>query len=401
MAVFRYSAVNSSGGKVRGKTEAYDENAAVDRLRRTGLTVIDIKRVEGGAGGTSMLHRLGFVRTADVVLFFRMFAALIGSHIPISEAMGILHEQFESRKFKWVLGEIKASIEGGDPLSTAMAAHPTVFDDLLTGMIRSAELGGMLDVVLERIAVMLENRAALKRKLIISMIYPGVVVVVSLGVVIFLVTFVIPKFSTLMGGRKLPANTQFLLDTSDFIVTHGLALGIGAGGLAALLVLCLTVPELRFWVDRYRMHIPVIGPVFRFGVVVQFAESLASLLKSGITLVDALRAGGDTVSNLAVRRHLVMVNDKVQAGEPLSAVLENDPFFPVMVRSMVKVGEHSGLMDEAFDTVARIFDKLLADKIARMSAMLEPALIIVLGGVVGYVAWGLVAGMLAMYTAGS
>ena len=202
-----------------------------------------------------------------------------------------------------------------------------------------------------------------------------------------------------MGGRKLPANTQFLLDVSDFFLSHWVGLSIGGGGVLALLVLALTLPELRYYVDRYRIYIPVVGPVFRYGVVVQFSESMASLLKSGITLAESLAAADDTIGNLAVKKHMDVVNDKVRAGEPLSTVLEGDPFFPVMVRSMVKVGEHSGLMDEAFETLARIFDKLLADKIARMSAMLEPALIIVLGGLVGYVAWGLVSGMLAMYTA--
>jgi type IV pilus assembly protein PilC len=403
MPIYRYSAVNANGERIKDSIEAPTAAAAVDRLRAKGLTVIEIVRKERGPdlSGRAPTARLGLVRTADLVLFFRMFAALINSNVPISEAIAILHDQTQGRKLKGVLSDIRSRIEGGTPLSQAMAAHPRVFDELLTGMIRAAELGGILDTILERIADFLESRTALKRKLITSMIYPAIVALAAVVVVIFMVSFVIPKFAILMGGRKLPANTQFLLDVSAFLNGNAVALSIAAGGVAAVITLLLVMPETRIWVDRYRIFIPVIGPVFRYGVVVQFAGTLASLLQSGITLVDALKAASETVGNMAVKRQMEEVNDKVSAGEPLSAALAEEHFFPPMVVGMVKVGEHSGLMDQAWNTVGRIFEKLLADKIARMSAMVEPVLILVLGGLVGYVAWGLVAGMLAMYAAAS
>jgi len=399
MPVYRYSAVNANGGRIKDNVDAPDESAAVNRLRQKGLTVIEIARKERSSGDRGLSARLGWVRMVDLVLFFRMFAALINSNIPISEAIAILHDQTHARKLKAVLADIRSRIEGGTPLSQAMAAHSRVFDELLTGMIRAAELGGILDTILERIADFLESRAALKRKIITSMIYPGIVALASVAVVGFMVTFVIPKFATLMGGRKLPANTQFLLDLSAFLNGNAVALSITAAGAGAVIILMLVIPETRIWVDRYRIFLPVLGPVFRYGVVVQFASTLASLLESGITLVDALKSAGETVSNMAMKKQMDWVNDRVQAGEPLSSALSGDRFFPPMVVGMVKVGEHSGLMDQAWDTVGRIFEKLLADKIARMSAMVEPALILVLGGLVGYVAWGLVAGMLAMYAA--
>jgi len=310
-----------------------------------------------------------------------------------------LHDQARAGRLKTILADVRSRIEGGTPLSQAMAVHPKVFDELLTGMIRAAELGGILDTILERIADFLESRAALKRRIISSMIYPAIVAIASVAVVIFMVTFVIPKFSVLMGGRKLPANTQLLLDVAAFINGNAVALAMAAGGAAAAAALALAIPETRVWVDRYRIFVPVIGPVFRYGVVVQFANTLAALLESGITLVDGLRAAAETVSNMAVRGQVNAVNDKVAAGEPLSAALVDNRFFPPMVVAMVKVGEHSGLMDRSWATVGRIYEKLLADKITRMSAMVEPALILVLGSLVGYVAWGLVAGMLAMYSA--
>jgi type IV pilus assembly protein PilC len=273
-----------------------------------------------------------------------------------------------------------------------------VFSETITNMIRAGELGGILDTVLVRISDYQESRAALRSKMIMSMIYPSVVVVVAVVVVVFLVTFVIPKFAGLLGGRTLPANTQFLLDLAAVLTHNAVPIVLAFFGGVASLVLLVALPETRVHVDRYKIYIPVIGPVFRYGVIVQFSKTFAALLESGITLVEALRATSATVGNLAVRGMIEKMNDKVLAGEPLSTAFEGNRFFTPMVGAMVKIGEHSGLMDQAMTTVGELHERVLADKIARMSALIEPVLIIVLGGIVGYVAWGLIAGMLAMYS---
>lgn len=397
MPHYRYVAVNADGARTKNSIEAADESAAAARLRQQGITVIQIDEKPAGAGGTSWALPLGGVRKADLVLFFRMFSALVNSNVPISEAIGILHDQAGGRALKSVLKDVRQGIEGGLPLSQAMAAHPKVFDNLLTGMIRAAEMGGILDSILERIATFLEGQALLKRKLITSMIYPAVVTLVAIGTVIFLVTFVIPKFAALLGSGQMPPNTQLLLDVSAFVTTHAVMLmGFGLGSVV-LAVVSLKLPETRLLVHRYRVFFPVLGPVFRFSVVVQFATTLAALLKSGITVVDGLKAANETVRDLDVRRRIDLLNDKVAAGEPLSLAMAQDTFFPPMVLAMVQVGEYSGLMDDAWETIGTIFEKLLSDRIARMSAMMEPLLMLVLGGIVGYVAWGLIAGMMAMY----
>lgn len=402
MTTFVCTALNAEGRRVREIVTAPDREAAAARLRDAGLTLLEIREdVTGRTGisaGGGLLACLGVVRTRDMVLFFRMFSSLIESNVTISEAMEILHEQAENRKLKIVIGEVKARIEGGTPLSDAMAAHPKVFSETITNMIRAGELGGILDTVLVRISDYLESRAALRSKMIMSMIYPSVVVVVAVVVVIFLVTFVIPRFAGLLGGRKLPANTQFLLDLAAFLTKNAVPIVLSFMGGVAALVLLLALPEARVHVDRNKIHIPIIGPVFRYGVIVQFSKTFAALLESGITLVEALRATSATVSNLAVRGMIEKMNDKVLAGEPLSTAFEGNRFFTPMVGAMVKIGEHSGLMDQAMITVGELHERILADKIARMSAMIEPVLIIVLGGIVGYVAWGLISGMLALYT---
>lgn len=401
MAFFTYRAVSATGAMVKDVVEAQDETSAVNRLRQTGVTVIDIALKKEGGFANNIPLLGGWVGTGEIVLFFRMFAALINSNIPISEAIFILHDQTEGRKLKSVLADIRQSIEGGTPLSQSMEAHPRVFNTLIIGMIRAAELGGILDSVLERIADYLEKRAILKRKMITSMIYPGVVAIASIVVVVFMVTFVIPKFVMLLGGKKLPANTQFLMDLSAFFNNHAMGIVVSSVLFVVGVVILHILPDTRLYIDRYKIYLPVMGPVFRYGVVVEFANTMASLLKSGITLVDAMKAGEETIGNLELKTRMAVMNEKVQAGVPLSEVLAVERFFPAMVTGMVKVGEHSGLMDQAWDTVSGIFEKILTNKIERMSAMVEPVLILTLGGIVGYVAWGLVAGMLSMYSAGS
>jgi type IV pilus assembly protein PilC len=400
MPLFSYQAINNRGNSIRDRIEAADAASAVEQIRRGGLTVTELTEEDTASGNSGdLLTQLTPLRAKDIALFFRMFAALVKSNIPISEGVAILHGQSENRKLKKVLDDIRVRIEGGMPLSEAMEPHARVFGEMVVKMIRAGELGGMLDLILERIADFLEERSALRSRMITSMIYPAVVVLATMGVVIFLVTYVIPKFAILLGGRKLPANTQFLIDLATIFKKHGSMLAIGFVAVVAGIFLLMMLPEVRLWFDRHKVKIPIIGSIIRYGVVVQFASTLSALLQSGITLVDALKATTDTLTNQSVKAGMEEVTERVTAGTPLSEAMADDRFFPPMVKALVSVGEYSGLMDESWQGVGEICGKILKDKIARMTAMIEPVLIMTLGSVVGYVAWGLIAGMLTMYAA--
>jgi len=404
MPLYTITAASRDGRTFTRTVNSQDESSAAEELRRAGHVIIDIFEVQGGESSGFKMNDFSFftaisrVSNKNLILFFRMLSSLISSDVTITEALVILHEQEENRKLKAIIGDIRENIEGGIPLSEAFERHPSVFSGLVVNMIRAGELGGILDVVLERISEYLESKAALKSKMIMSMIYPAVVLVVSVGVIIFLVAFVIPRFANLLGGRKLPANTQFLLDMAGFLTENALTIvAVAAGIIVALVILMMTETSRRF-IDRYKIYIPVIGPVVRYGVIVQFSRTFASLLESGISLVDALKSTGATISNLAVKEVIEMMTGKVLAGEPLSTVVGEDGFFTPMVKALTKIGEHSGLLDSSMTTIAELHERILEEKINRMSAMIEPALIISLGGIVGYVAWGLIAGMLAMYS---
>ena len=397
MPIFEYVAVDSSGGKIKNTITAPDEGAAARLLQDDGFIIQNIRELTGAAADLSRFSLFQRVSNKQVVLFFRMFSSLIHSNVSVSEAMGILVMQAESRTMKKALINIKSDIEGGVRLSDAFARYPRIFEPLVTNMIRAGELGGILDVVLDRISDFLEGRAALKRKMILSLIYPTVVLVVTLAVVGFFVGFVIPRFASLLQGRQLPANTQFLLDVSQFLQTNMLGIGIGFFILAGTIVLLMKTEITRLYIDRYKIYLPVIGPILRYGTIVQFSKTFASLLESGITLIDGLKSVSGTVANLEVKRLIEEMTEKVLGGQALSVALQGQFFFTPMFVAMIKIGEETGLMDMAMRSVEDLHEKILVDKIAKMTAMIEPALIIILGVIVGYVAWGLVAGMFALY----
>jgi type IV pilus assembly protein PilC len=398
MPIYRYSAIDRGGNMLSATMVAGDTSAAASSLIARGLSPVTI--VEDESGGTSfadLLRRIGVVRLREVVLFLRMMGALINSGITITESIAVLHEQMLNRKFKHILGEVKMQIEGGVALSDALARYPRIFPETAVNMIRAGEMGGILEGILENLVIYMEKRAALKKMLLRSLMYPAIVLVVAIGVVVFLVTFVIPRFTLLLQGSKLPWNTQFLLDLSAVLIGNGREIVMAVLGSLALLAILFMVRETRLYIDRYMIHVPVIGPILRLGIIVQFARTLGALLTSGITLVEALTATRDTIGNQAAKRAIDQALEKVVAGEQLSGVLGDSRMFTNLMMSMIRIGEQSGNMDKQVMLVAEIHEQQMEDRISWHSGMVEPALILGLGGVVGFVAWALVAGMLAMY----
>jgi type IV pilus assembly protein PilC len=396
MPNFRYTAIDVEGNKVKSTINAPDEGAAGRLLSGDGFIIQEIVELKGADAGKKGFSIGGGVGTKELILFFRMFSALINSNVTISDSMTILQMQAESKAMKNALISIKSDIESGMPLSDAFSRYPKIFTPLVTNMIKAGELGGILDVVLDRISDFIESSAALRGKMFLSMIYPTVVFIVTLIVVGFLVGFVIPRFAPLLKGRALPSNTQFLLDVSEVLQANIVGILVGVAILTLVIIILMTTQATRIYIDKWKIYVPVLGPVMRYGAIVQFAKTFASLLESGITLIDALKAVGDTVPNLEAKRLIAGMNGKVLAGETLSSALRGQKFFTPMVVAMIKIGEETGLMDQSMNTVGELHEKVLINKIAKMTAMIEPALIICLGGLVGYVAWGLVAGMLAM-----
>ncbi len=397
MPFYECRAMDPGGNMIRLRLEAESPGAAAAEARARGVTLISVEETGGGAGlGAFSPTRFLPVTTRDKALLFRMLATLVKSEVTVTQAIRILRDQTDRMNVKAVLAEVLSRVEGGSPLSDAMGHHPRVFSAMIVNLIRAGEMGGILDTVFQRIADYLERRAELRNKLMMSFFYPGIVLVVGIGVVVFMVLFVIPRFIGLIRG-KLPPVTQFLMDFTAFLQDNGLNILMGLGAGLAVLIVLHALPLTRYYLDRYKVCLPVVGPIIRLGVVVSFSRTFSVLLESRIPMVEALRATNATIRNTAVNRFLDRTVDRVLAGEPLSATLKDGWAFTPITMSLANIGEHSGLMSESMLTVAEVHEKLLEDKIARMSAMVEPALIITLGVLVGVVVYGLISGMLAMY----
>jgi type IV pilus assembly protein PilC len=397
--MYAYTAIDGKGELSRSTLVAASPSAAASSILAKGLTPMEIRETEEGSGAdlSTILLQFGRIRLQEIILFLRMMAALLGSGITITEAIAVLHEQMLNRKFKHVLGEVKMQIEGGVAFSESLSRYPTVFPEVVVNMLKAGEAGGILERVLSDLVTYMEKKAALRKMLIRSFLYPSVVLVVAIGVVIFLVVFVIPKFTVLLQGTKLPWNTQLMLDISDFMIKNAKTLIMGTVGAIALIITLFNLQQTRQLIDRYKVFLPVLGPIARMGVIVQFARTLGSLLNSGIPLVEALSITRDTLTNKAARTDVDQATEKVAAGEQLSVVLSGASLFTSLMVSMVRIGEQSGNLDKQVTLVADLYEQQLEDRVKWMSSLIEPMLIIFLGGVVGFVAWALVAGMLSMY----
>ncbi|WP_092075267.1 type II secretion system F family protein [Desulfuromonas thiophila] len=399
MPMYRYSAMDAGGQMQSSTLVATDPGAAALALLRRNLNPLRIEEAAEGAESLGqILGRLGRVRRRQVIIFLRMLAALLRSGITITESLSVLHGQAMGYRFRAVLEDIKIHIEGGVALSDALARYPRIFPAVAVNMVRAGETGGILEEALTSLVSYMEKRAALQRAILRAFIYPSVVLLVSVGVILFLVTFVIPRFLTLLQGRALPWNTQLMFDASQFILGHGRLLTLAVAASVLLLVLLFSVHESRALLDRYKVYLPLVGPVFRFSVIVQFTRTLASLLESGLPLVESLRLTTATVRNQAVKDAMEVALERIVSGDPLSLVVRDLPVFTGLATALFRVGEQSGSMDESAALLADIYEAQLEDRVATMSAMIEPVLIISLGGIVGFVAWSLVAGMLSLYS---
>lgn len=407
MPLFRYTTIDRGGKEIEETTEFPSQADAAASLRAQGKLLTSLEEVSARhrpgepAFQFSPLDYLSFIRSNDIVLFFRQLATLIIAGVTLSNALLVLERQAKKRRMRKIIGRLRSDIEGGSSFKEALRRHPRIFNTLVIGMVHAGETSGMLDVILERIATYLEDRATFRTQVITSFIYPTVVVVMSIGVIAFLVGFVIPKFVPIiksMGG-KLPWNTQFLIDIADWTKMYGKHLLSAVGGLIAISVLAYKyIGPVKYWTDRIKTRLPVVGPIFLYTLVVQFSANLSTLTRSGVSLTECLRIVRNAVGNQAAKEVITTMERRITRGENLSSPLRSaSHIFPPMVADMVAVGEETGNMDRTLELVSEIHEKMLQTYVKRMNAMIEPALIIILGGIVGFVAWALIAGVLTMY----
>ncbi len=391
MPVFSYKATDYNGKIVKGYLEATDDKGVVTKLDALGYIPIRIsptgKEKKGFQSDVSEIFSSVFRRVSgkDVMLFTQDLATLLDAGLPVDRALSILIEVTEKDKFKEIIRDILKSVQGGSYLSEAMGKYPQVFSKFYVNMIRAGEAGGILEPVLVRLGIFLENSQDLKDYIISAMVYPIFLVFVGGGSIIVLLTFVIPQFSIIFSdlGAAVPLATRILLGVSEFIRNYW---WIMAGSLAFLSYLFYKyshTSEGRLMVDKQKIQLPVIGDLIKKIEVARFSRTLGTLIRSGVPILQALTLVKDIIGNRVIASSIDDVREKVQKGDRLAKPLSNTGVFPSLAIQMITVGEETGRLDDMLLKVAENYEKVVKAMIKRFISFLEPAMILIMGLIVG------------------
>lgn len=361
-------------------------------LRQRGWLVMDVQLQQSSTEDRpprgSRLNPLNFVppRSIDVELALQQLAVMLRGGLTLLSALGTLVEQSRKQSIKEIWIDVSESIQEGSSLAEAMSRH-RCFSKLVIQLVRVGEQTGNLEQVLVRAAEILSNRRQTRTSLITAAAYPAVVLVAAIGVSIFMVVSVIPKLEVFLTalGRKLPAMTQFLVDAAAFVQAYGLQILAGCTGLAIGMTLLYLWPPGRYCCDRQLLRLPVIGNLLRLAATAMFARSIATLIRSGVTLLEGLRTVEQLHRNRYLRERIGIARDAVMRGNSLARPLSSNAAFTPMLSSMVAVGESTGTLDDVLEEVAQYHDARLKTAIRQFSVIVEPAVIIVVGSIVGFV----------------
>jgi general secretion pathway protein F len=386
--VFAYRGLTTDGRSVRGVVDADSARGARARLRRDGVFPTDVTEerpaptAEGGSRRAG-----GRVRPGDLALVSRQLATLLAAGMPVVEALGAVSEQTERPAMARTLSHVRDAVTQGSPLADALAEHPGVFPPLYVGMVRAGEAAGALDLVLERLASYTEAQARLRSKVRNALAYPILMTVVSVGIVSFLLGFVVPRVTRIFAEQKqtLPFLTRFLLGVSNTVAEWWWvgALLLAAG--AAAWLAALRRPAGRMWLDRRLIGLPLLGPVFTRVAVARFARTLATLLGNGIPLLPALQVSAEVMGNRALGAAVEEARGAIREGQPLAAPLRQSGLFPPLLVHMIAVGERSGDLQPMLDKVADAYEQEVEGTLGAATSILEPVLIVVMGGIVLFV----------------
>jgi type IV pilus assembly protein PilC len=382
MASFAYVARETgSGREIHSSVEAVTEQAAIHALLNRNLLVVSIQEKVGKKGQTSG----GRVGLADLVVFTRQLATMIDAGLAMVQSLQALAEQTTNKAMRDVIKDICSRVESGDSFSEALQKHPKAFNRLYVCMVAAGEKGGLLAEILARLAVYLENAARLRKKVKSAMMYPTVVTVVAILITIFLLIKVVPVFGEIFKSfnSALPAPTQYLIDLSHFVQSYILLLLVAGGGaIYGWFYFIKTPAGRRFW-DSYRIRLPVFGSIAHKICLARFTRTLASLVRSGVPILEVLQIVSQTVGNVVMEKAIKTAAVDIERGESISAALGKHPVFPVMIIRMVTAGEQTGKIDSMLERIADFLDDEIETTLSGLTALIEPILIVFLGVVVG------------------
>ncbi|HPT97208.1 MAG TPA: type II secretion system F family protein [Armatimonadota bacterium] len=412
MPTFEYTVRGQDGKLMKGTSEAENERTLAARLQEQGYLPVKVKKVRGakaaraasapgGKAEVTLVNKkkkegggfvFGGVKLKDLSIFARQFATMINAGVSLVRCLSVLREQTASPRLKLVVADLLTEVEAGSTLSSAMHKHPKVFSNLAVGLVRAGEVGGVLDETLERLAGFMESDMELRRKVKSAMSYPTLVMIAAVGIVLFLVTFILPKFMAMfkdLGVQEMPAMTAFLMSASDFLtkgfptrqiifVAVGTALFIGWKRFTR------TKVGKRFW-DMCKLRVPVFGALNHKISVARFSRTLGTLLVSGVPILQAMETVAGTVDNEIIADAIMKARAAVREGESIGPPLQKSKLFPPMVVHMVSIGEETGALDGMLAKVADFYEGEVDAALESLTASLEPVMIVGLGAIVGFI----------------
>jgi type IV pilus assembly protein PilC len=390
MAEFVWEARARTGEVRKGSMEAESEDAVNQRLRAQQLQPTKVKKK-----GKALSFQFGTgVTQKDIVTFTRLFATMIDAGLPIVQCLDILQGQTDNKFFANVLRDVKSSVEQGATFSDSLRRHPKVFDHLYVNLVQAGEVGGILDTILNRLAVYIEKAMKLRRQVRGAMVYPSIVIVVFVGVLTVLLTFVIPGFENMFkdfGSKdELPALTRVVMTISRAFVGNILWIFLGLTGLIGAVTYTYRTPRGKKAIHRIMLRLPIMGEVLRKIAVARFTRTLGTLLSSGVPILDALEIVAKTAGNVIIEEAIMYSRIKIAEGKNMAQPLMETNVFPPMVVQMVGVGEQTGALDAMLNKIADFYEEEVDVAVSAMTSLIEPALMVGIGGTVGVV-------LIAMY----
>ncbi len=414
MANFHYTAVNAKGDQVTGVVIANSETEAVQQLRAKDLFTTQIheegKKGKSPAGrskaktkakagsGTPKGRIGGRVKPKNLMIFTRQLATLIDSGLPLLRSLTVLEKQEPHPGLKATVGNLAESVQGGSTFSESLAQHPRIFNKLYVNMVKAGELGGVLEVVLSRLAEYQEKAQKLKNKIVSAMVYPVIVMFIAVAIMIFLMIFIVPQFKDMFADtdQELPLISQVVFGTSEFLLSST----VGPIPNVAFLFILFGIMVMLFnmWgrtkggrvaIDTMKLKLPVLGDIQRKSAVSRFSRTLGTLVTSGVPILQALNITRDTAGNVIISQAIEKVHEAVKEGETIVTPLQASGVFPNMVISMVDVGEETGQLPEMLLKVADVYDDEVDNSVTALTSILEPMMIVVLALVVGSVVFAL------------
>lgn len=405
---FEYIALDARGQESRGVIEASNPNEAVGQLRQAGYFPTSVveegkgtpvkqskgtqKAIKAAAAPRAKKGGPGFfvkktVKSKTLMIFTRQLATLIDAGLPLLRGLTVLAKQEKDPVLRNTINALADAVQGGSTFSESMGQHPRIFNKLYINMVKAGELGGVLELVLNRLAEFQEKAQKIKNKVVAAMAYPVIVLIIALAIMLFLLAFIVPKFEQIfkdmLGNKPLPALTQAVIDASNLVKGNWPYLLAGAVVIIVIYRFIAQSPGGRVMIDRIKLRLPLLGDLSRKSAISRFSRTLGTLVTSGVPILQALNITRDTAGNAIVADAVTKVHDAVKEGESIVQPLEASGVFPPMVISMVDVGEETGQLPEMLMKIAEVYDDEVDNAVEGLTSLLEPIMIVLLALIVG------------------